>query len=105
MSISISMIAFADDTCPSVGEIQHHLESTWPELPKAENAEESDNTISFEIGEANVILGHMPAPIPWSDLEGPCATSIYWPHAEEALKQQAFLGQVVEVRRDIARTT
>jgi hypothetical protein len=29
----------------------------------------------------------MPAPIPWSDLEGPCATSRLWPTAAQELKE------------------
>lgn len=28
----------------------------------------------------------MPTPIPWSDLEGPCATAWYWPEATERMK-------------------
>jgi len=28
----------------------------------------------------------MPAPIPWSALEGPCATAWWWPEATEKMK-------------------
>ena len=28
----------------------------------------------------------MPAPIPWSNLEGPCATAWWWPDATEKMK-------------------
>ena len=33
-----------------------------------------------------VIVGMVQAPIPWSELEGPCETSVLWPEAEKALK-------------------
>jgi hypothetical protein len=31
-------------------------------------------------------VGLMPKPIPWKDLEGPCATAWWWPEATEAMK-------------------
>jgi len=42
--------------------------------------------LSFSLGSATAAMGVMPAPIPWSDLEGPCETSILWPEAADALK-------------------
>jgi hypothetical protein len=42
--------------------------------------------MAFRVGEADVIMGLMPAPIPWSDLEGPCQTSWIWPDAAQAMK-------------------
>jgi hypothetical protein len=45
-----------------------------------------ENTLAFSVGELQVILGLMPAPLPWSDLEGPCATSWLWPKAAEELR-------------------
>jgi hypothetical protein len=32
-------------------------------------------------------MAKMPAPIPWSDLEGPCATSILWRNADTEVKK------------------
>lgn len=31
------------------------------------------------LGDEIAVLAHMPAAYPWSDLEGPCATSRMWP--------------------------
>jgi hypothetical protein len=42
--------------------------------------------MSFSVGACNVILGKMPKPIPWSDLEGPCSSSIFWPNASNEVK-------------------
>ena len=49
-----------------------------------------DNGISFNVGEASVVAMKMPAPIPWSDLEGPCATSILWKNATEEVQRHQF---------------
>ena len=38
-----------------------------------------DGILSSSLGDEIVCWAHMPAPYPWSDLEGPCATSWMWP--------------------------
>lgn len=38
-------------------------------------------------GEATANVTLVDRPIPWSQLEGPCATAWYWPEAESALRQ------------------
>jgi hypothetical protein len=81
------MVTFSDDPQLSITNIQRDLATKWSNLPSATDADERDNTLSFRIGTSGVILGRMPAPIPWSDLEGPCATSILWPNARDALKE------------------
>lgn len=47
---------------------------------------EGENLI-FPVGDAQVAVSLMPAPIPWSQLAGPCATSMLWPEATEAMKK------------------
>ncbi|MBW3597142.1 MAG: DUF4261 domain-containing protein [Planctomycetes bacterium] len=89
MAISIAMVMLGPGAKLSAEAIQQDLKSTWPALPAIGNAEQEEVTLSFRVGEADLILGRMPAPIPWSDLEGPCATSWLWPDAAEKLKQHA----------------
>lgn len=48
----------------------------WPDLPKPSQLVQKDRALSFKVGTHDVVLGSVPAPIPWADLEGPCATSI-----------------------------
>ena len=45
-----------------------------------------EGTISFDLGEDHAAVALMPAPIPWSNLEGPCATAWWWPEATEKMK-------------------
>jgi len=40
----------------------------------------------FGIAGSQVALMAMPAPVPWSDLEGPCATSLLWRDAAAAVR-------------------
>jgi hypothetical protein len=86
MGLSMAMIALAPKPQLSGTAIQRHLAATWPALPRASDLQKKDNTLSFDVGNQMVIMGLMPAPIPWSDLEGPCATSWLWPDAASVLK-------------------
>lgn len=86
MAIMFSMVAFGDTPSLDPGDIERRLTEYWPELPPCEDAEKKDGCISFEFGDALVVIGLIPAPIPWSSLEGPCATSILWPDAADILK-------------------
>ncbi len=67
-------------------ELRRLLGEWVPGLAVAADGEDSDGSISFRVGEADVVLARMPAPIPWSELEGPCATSILWPNAAADVK-------------------
>jgi hypothetical protein len=85
--ISIAFVALGEKPKLSAAAIQRDLKATWPSLPEIGPAEENDNTLAFSVGETQVICGLMPAPIPWSDLQGPCATSWLWKEAASVLKQ------------------
>lgn len=65
-----------------------------------QNVQRQDNTLSFKLGSAEVILGLMPGPIPWEDLEDPCKTSRLWPDATQVLRPHAA-HLVVSVRGDL----
>jgi Domain of unknown function (DUF4261) len=87
MSLSIAMVALGKGAKLSGNAIQRDLQETWPSLPSIGPLEKKDMTLSFDVGDDWVALGLMPAPIPWSDLEGPCETSWIWPSAADDLKQ------------------
>jgi hypothetical protein len=87
LPISIAMVALSEGATLSATDIQRDLKFTWPLLPKATGTEEKDTAIAFRVGAADVILGRKPPPIPWSDLEGPCATSWLWPDAANVLRE------------------
>jgi hypothetical protein len=45
--------------------------------------------LTFDLGDELVAVAVMPAPYPWSDLEGPCATSWMWPKRTPASSVRA----------------
>lgn len=87
MSIQISMVPFTGHPTISADDVQKQFSALWSSLPSPADVESRDNTIAFRVGSADIIIGFMPAPIPWSDLEGPCATSILWPNANSELRE------------------
>jgi hypothetical protein len=50
--------------------------------PKWENG-----SLVCELLDAQLAVALMPAPIPWSSLEGPCATAWWWPDATNAMRR------------------
>lgn len=87
MALAISMVMFHDTPSLSATDIVADLSTRWPDLEVGDDANEKDNTLSFRVGSAEVVLGLMPAPIPASDLDGPCATSVLWPNAAETVSE------------------
>jgi len=87
VALMISMVAFSQPPQLSVAEVSRFLAEHWPSLPAATEASESEGILSLRLSGADVIVGSMPAPIPWSELEGPCATSIL--RRDAALRESA----------------
>lgn len=85
MSVMISMILLAEDRPLPVADIERELRGRYPEL-EASSSGGDEASPSFDLKDGQLILGGMPAPVPWTDLEGPCATSILWKDATEQVK-------------------
>jgi hypothetical protein len=43
-------------------------------------------TRELEVDGSKIVAGLIPAPIPWPELEGPCATAWWWPGATEVCR-------------------
>jgi hypothetical protein len=89
MAIMLAMVPLGGKAKFSVDDMRRTMVVRWPELASPEPAEKRDKTVSFHAGPGDVILGYMPGPIPWSDLERPCATSVLWPSAAKTLKKHS----------------
>jgi len=61
--------------------------SRWPGGESSAEHEVDGNTLSFEIDGGVITIGHMPAVIPDSELDGPCQTSLLWPRAADEVKR------------------
>lgn len=86
MALDIAVVLLGDDAPLPVDVLTQDVESRWTDLPYATGAEQDEGTVSFHLGSAWLAVGFMPAPVPWSDLEGPCSTSWLWPNAADALR-------------------
>lgn len=82
----ISVVLLPDDVPASVKAITDDIERRWTNLPYATRLDGDGDTLSFALGSLSIAVGRMPAPYPWSDLEGPCSTSVLWPTAAEEIK-------------------
>ncbi len=86
MSVIVSFILLSHPATPRAGDISSFLSAHWKNLPPATGFEGGDMPLLFDIGSNQIAVMLVDAPFPWSDLEGPCATSILWKDAEESLK-------------------
>jgi hypothetical protein len=86
MSLYMAMIPLNVCALPRGEDVRAELTRAWPKL-KVGPAEAGDETFTIRVDSTDVIAGHMPAPIPWSDLEGPCETSMLFPNAAAALRE------------------
>ncbi len=82
----LAMVALAGQDPPEAGAVVEALRTAWPDLAGAAVSQSAPRAATITIGEAVAGLSHIPTPIPWSQLEGPCDVAWYWPQAEAALR-------------------
>jgi len=111
---SVCMIPLSKDPQISTSAVKADLLATWPEMPPLGDTDKSDQSaVSFTVGDdAHVFLTLMLSPIPWSDLEGPCATSVLWrdaaailrPHTAHLLVTIMFQGEPSPIEKSTLLT-
>lgn len=87
MSVALAFIPLAAGAKLSSTAIRTRIAEDWPDLPTPERAESKKEVMSIDIGGEVVMIALMRAPIPWSDLEGPCETSWLWKDAAKELRK------------------
>jgi hypothetical protein len=59
--------------------------------PGAEKDQTWEGTnLVFEFRDAMIAVAMMPGPVPWEDLEGPCATAWWWREATEKMRAHKY---------------
>lgn len=86
----IGMIAVMDSEVPQAEKMFVLYNSLCENQNIIEKLEKKEDTILFEINGELGFISLMPAPIPWSDLEGPCVTAWHWNQAEEIMRSHKF---------------
>ena len=92
----VALVALRDADFPPASAVFERLRRDRPDLPPIGQVERQPDVCSFVIGRDTAAISLMDAPIPWSDLERPCATAWYWPEATASLRDhQAHILVVV----------
>lgn len=85
MAVMISMIMLRQPVDLPILEIERALHDRYPEVGASSPTNEG-STAGLKLKDGDLVLGSMPAPIPWSDLEGPCSTSMLWENATNEVR-------------------
>lgn len=82
------MVLLREAADPPVFRIEQELRTRYPDLDPS-GAESDGRGAVLQLRNARLILMCIDGPIPWSDLEGPCETSILWKDAAAEVKTHA----------------
>jgi hypothetical protein len=83
----LAFVALNQDWFASPEVLETRLKEFLRPEPGFSSFESKDSSIMFEVRGRIAAVSLMPIPIPWSDLEGPCATSWLWREATESMKE------------------
>lgn len=81
----VAMVVLREPEFEGVEKLTAALEAEEGEFPPID-VRRKDNTVSLPLGDDKVVISSMRAPIPWSDLKGPCRAAWYWPEAARELR-------------------
>jgi hypothetical protein len=82
----VAMVALNSRRLPELASILTTLRERCPDCPQASEISRKDDAFVFRLGDSMATVSLMAAPIPWSDLEGPCSTAWWWPDATVRMK-------------------
>lgn len=82
----VAMVALKDAKLAEAEAFGRALAKHLPDAAQVKNLAVKDGVLSFDYRRAVGVVALMPAPIPWSDVEGPCATSWMWKEATAEMK-------------------
>lgn len=85
----LALVALERPELPTFEHFAAWHEEQFPDAPQPVRANETENLITFTIGDLTAAVTLIPRPIPWTQLEGPCATAWYWPEATAEMRDHA----------------
>lgn len=102
----LSLIALSEELLPSPEGVALQLAERFPNAALLSATSQTDGGVTFTFGCATGNYTLVDRAIPWSHLEGPCATAWYWPEAEAAMRSHTahlFLTLLDEAKDPIDR--
>ena len=82
----LALVTLEHPQMPQFDQVCQHISEKFSEPPTMTAAGSTENMFTCTIGEYTAAATLVPNPVPWSQLEGPCATAWYWPSATESLR-------------------
>lgn len=83
MALMVAMVMVNGDGRLSERRYVDSFTSLWLDHPRPRECAVEGDTLSCKLGFDEVVVARMPAPIPWSDLQGPCETTMLWKEAAD----------------------
>lgn len=83
--VELAMVPLKSAKAPDWARVEKALRAAGFAPRGQVDREKSGLTLALGDG-SSLWIHHLPAPIPWSELEGPCQTTFMWEEAEKALK-------------------
>src|SRR4051794_6677557 len=90
----ISAILMQGDSYP-IEQLKAQLERSQILGQRPTGAQIAKGILTARLGDEFIAIAPMPAPYPWTDLEGPCATSWMWPPQTPATTLKAHRSHVL----------
>lgn len=82
----LALVALGEERLPSPPSVAEQLAERFGDAPPLVVTSETERGVTFSWGGASGNYTLVDREIPWSKLEGPCATAWYWPEAEAAMR-------------------
>lgn len=82
----LALIALDQPMLPEFDEVARYVGQNFADAPEMTVAGATEALFTCSLGEYTAAVTLVDRPIPWSQLEGPCATAWYWPDAADALR-------------------
>jgi hypothetical protein len=85
----LALIGLDQPALPDEKDVCQELARQFPAAPPLIVANSTPRLITGTFGQLTVAATLVPHPIPWTQLEGPCATAWYWPQAADSLRKHS----------------
>lgn len=85
-NLHMAMIALAGDELPPDDDLLDAVRASWPGNGELSIYGRQGDVLTLQLNEAGAYVVLIRHPIPWEQIEGPCATAWYWPRAAEVLR-------------------
>ncbi len=83
----LALVILEEAELPEFEEVARYIGENYADAPTMTAAGTTENLFTCTIGDYTAAVTLVPNPIPWSQLEGPCATAWFWPDAAAALRE------------------